>query len=135
MYETFEHTADVGLRVSAPSLDELFAAAARGLFSLLVSDPIVGNGETMSFEVSGDNLTFLLVDILSELLFTFESEEVVLGDFVFKVGDGRASATATARALDPKLHGPAREVKAITYHAAAVRHTEEGWDAELILDV
>ena len=38
MYEIFEHTADMGIRVRAESLDELFADAARGLFSVMVEN-------------------------------------------------------------------------------------------------
>ena len=38
MYELFEHTADLGLRVRAPDLDTLFAEAAAGLFSMIVED-------------------------------------------------------------------------------------------------
>ena len=38
MYEIFEHTADLGLRVRAESLEQLFVDAARGLFSMVVAD-------------------------------------------------------------------------------------------------
>ena len=38
MYETFEHTADLGLRVRAADLDSLFAEAAQCLFSAIVED-------------------------------------------------------------------------------------------------
>ena len=38
MYETFEHTADVGLRVRAVALNDLFAEAAQGLASLQIAD-------------------------------------------------------------------------------------------------
>ena len=38
MYEAFEHTADLGLRVAAENLETLFADAARGLFSVIVAN-------------------------------------------------------------------------------------------------
>ena len=38
MYEIFEHTADLGIRVRGGSLNELFADAARGLFSVMVAN-------------------------------------------------------------------------------------------------
>ena len=38
MYELFEHTADLGLRVIAPDLDTLFAEAGACLFSAVVED-------------------------------------------------------------------------------------------------
>ena len=34
--ETFEHTADVGLRVTGSDLDDLFRTAAEGLFDYIV---------------------------------------------------------------------------------------------------
>ena len=36
MYEVFEHTADLGLRVRADSLQSLFVEAARGMFAMIV---------------------------------------------------------------------------------------------------
>ena len=36
MFEVFEHTADLGLRVRAADLDTLFREAAEGFFSLVV---------------------------------------------------------------------------------------------------
>ena len=36
MWEIFEHTADLGLRIRADSRDQLFSEAAHGLFSLIV---------------------------------------------------------------------------------------------------
>ena len=38
MYEHFEHTADLGLRVRAPDLNALFADAAEGLTAAIVED-------------------------------------------------------------------------------------------------
>ena len=38
MHETFDHTADLGIRVRAADLDTLFAEAATALFSVLVED-------------------------------------------------------------------------------------------------
>lgn len=135
MYETFEHTADVGLRVRADDLDGLFADAARGLFAILVDDFYVLEGKTISVELVGDNLTFLLIDFLSELLYIFDSDGRVLRNFVVSVDDQGVSATATSQRLEPDFDGLQREVKAITYHGARVQQTEEGWEAELILDV
>ncbi len=43
MYEIFEHTADLGIRVCAGSLDELFADAARGLFAVMVANVDAGS--------------------------------------------------------------------------------------------
>ena len=38
MHETFEHTADLGLRIRAADLDMLFVEAAQALFETIVLD-------------------------------------------------------------------------------------------------
>ena len=38
MYETFDHTANVGLRARATDLKTLFAEAARAMFSVMAAD-------------------------------------------------------------------------------------------------
>src|SRR5262249_59424865 len=38
MFEMFEHTADLGLRIRAPDLDTLFVEAGQALFSAIVED-------------------------------------------------------------------------------------------------
>ena len=70
MYETFEHTADLGLRVRAADLDGLFAEAGRGLFSLIVANlDSVRPVEEVSLGVVGEELDYLFFDWLNELLF------------------------------------------------------------------
>jgi hypothetical protein len=44
MHEVFEHTADLGLRIAAPSLDLLLAEAGVGLFALAAGPVLDGVG-------------------------------------------------------------------------------------------
>src|ERR671937_22145 len=54
MYETFEHTADLGLRVRAPNLDTLFAEAAEALFAAIFEDlSAVEPRESLAVRVAG----------------------------------------------------------------------------------
>ena len=75
MFETFDHTADLGLRVVGGSLNELFAESAVGLTSLIVADggSVVVTQER-SLQIDSPDLEYLYFDWLSELLFLFESE-------------------------------------------------------------
>jgi SHS2 domain-containing protein len=136
MYETFAHTADLGLRVRAGDLDELFADAAAGLFSLVVNDvPSDLDATECRFEIEGSRLDLLLLDWLNELLYVFDSERMVLGSFEVEVGSAGLRATARAQPLDPDRHGLLREVKAITYHGLKVEQDGEQWLAEVIVDI
>ncbi len=71
MYEVFDHTADLGLRIRASDLNSLLADAARGLFSVLVANlDQVQSVQEKTYEVAGTEHDYLLFDWLSELLYT-----------------------------------------------------------------
>ena len=136
MYETFEHTADLGLRVRAADLDSLFADAGRGLFSLMVANlDAVRLVEEVSLGVVGDELDYLLFDWLNELLYIFETRRLVLVEFKVHVSDGGVQATARGEPFDPSRHHSEHEVKAITYHELSVGKGDGGWLAEVIVDI
>jgi SHS2 domain-containing protein len=136
MYETFEHTADLGLRVRAADLDTLFAEAACGLFSMLVDNLGDVRGEQeIDFQLDGSEKEYLLFDWLNELLYSFETEHWLFSEFDVHVADDGMTARARGEKLDPARHRMSHEVKAITYHLLAVAPTPDGWQAEVIVDI
>ena len=136
MFETFDHTADIGLRVEAASLEELFVDAARGLMSLLVEnvDDVRPTVEE-SISLVGSEVDYLLFDWLNELLFHFESRGLLYREFVVRIDDAGLTATMRGEPCDRSRHRMAHEVKAITYHGLSVDQTDSGWRTELILDI
>ena len=103
MYEIFEHTADLGIRVRAGSLDELFADAARGLFSVMVENPdAVRPCQEVTLSLRGENVEELLHDWLAELLYTFHAQRLVLAEFQVQVGPAGLTATGAGRTDRPE---------------------------------
>ena len=136
MYELFEHTADLGLRVTAPTLDALFADAAKCLFAAIVEHPEAVRPLTeRRFEIAGTDREYLLFDWLRALLVVCDTDKLVFADFAVAVTDGGLTATARGEPLDPDRHGLSHEVKAITYHELKVEPTADGWLAEVIVDI
>ena len=136
MFETFDHTADIGLRVRASSLEELFADAARGLTSLLLENPEeVRPTIEDSIALPSSEIDYLLFDWLNELLFRFESQGLLFAEFTIRIDDQGLQATMRGEHCDRTRHRMAHEVKAITYHGLSVEQTESGWQTELILDI
>lgn len=136
MYETFDHTADVGLRISAVTLEELFAEAGRGFLSLLVDNPdAVQPEQSFELEIPGDRYDDLLFDWLNELLYRFDSERLLPCEFAVRVAETGLKATVRGEPMDTSRHRMAYEVKAITYHRLRVEQTADGWEAEVILDI
>ncbi len=121
MFETFEHTADLGLRIRAADLDTLFAEAAQGLFSILVEDlATVRPTQAVAVRLQGEERDLLLFDWLKELLYHFDAEHLLFGKFEVKVRPDGLTATAWGEPLDRDRHALEHEVKAITYHGLRV---------------
>lgn len=138
MYEVFEHTADVGIRCRASSLEELFADAGRGLFSVIVANlEAVRPVEALRIELTGlsGRLDDLLFDWLAELLYQFDTRRQLFSRFEVRLDNNRLDATAWGEPMDRTRHEMDREVKAITYHGLKVQRQADGWLAEVIVDI
>jgi SHS2 domain-containing protein len=136
MYEIFEHTADLGLRVRAADLGTLFAEAGAALFSVVVED--LGSVEPATeeqFALDADRPDDLLHDWLSELLFVFHTRRMLLAEFDVAVDLPRLAATARGEPVAPDRHRLGEEIKAITYHRLRVEREGDGWLAEVIVDI
>jgi SHS2 domain-containing protein len=136
MFETFEHTADLGLRIRAPDLDTLFAEAAQALFATIVENlAVVEPRQKLEVQLAADEPDYLLFDWLTELLYRFDAEHLLLGRFEVRIGAAGLRGTAWGEPLDRERHILAHEVKAITYHGLKVEPTADGWLAEVIVDI
>ena len=135
-WETFEHDADVGLVVRGRDGPELFATAGLALFDLVCDLGAVHEHERFELSGTADGIEPLLVDWLNDLVFLFQGEGVVCRRFTFPFWTETAyRAEAHGEAADPERHGLRDLVKAATYHGLAVRRSEAGLEARVILDV
>jgi SHS2 domain-containing protein len=136
MYETFEHTADLGLRIRSASLNALFAEAAEALFAVIVDDlSTVVASQKVDIELAGTDREYLLFDWLKELLYRFDAEHQLFSRFEVGLSDTGLTGAAWGEPLDRDRHALAHEVKAITYHGLRVEKTADGWLAEVIVDI
>jgi len=136
MYETFEHTADLGLRIRTLDLNTLFAEAGKALFSAIVDDlNTVQPHQEIKIQLDSEDREYLLFDWLKELLYRFDAEHLLLCRFEVQVADNSLKATAWGEPLDWNRHELAHEVKAITYHGLRIEQIRSEWLAEVIVDI
>lgn len=137
--ETFDHTADVGLRITGADLDDLFRTAAGGLFDYVVvnRDRVQAvNREPVSLKA--DSTAELLVAWLNELIFRTETRHTLYTAFDVHVSnDGlELHGEVGGEPIDRDRHVLDHEVKAVTRHGLELRQAADGqWTAELILDI
>jgi SHS2 domain-containing protein len=136
--ETFEHTADLGLRVIATDLPDLFRTAAEGLFDVIVAnraDVRVVTTDRISLSAEDSEDLFFLW--LNELIFRSETQHRLYTQFDVAVDNTgfQLEATIGGEPIDPARHVLDHEVKAATRHRLSLRSQPGGWIAEVILDI
>jgi SHS2 domain-containing protein len=135
-FEAFDHTADVGIVMHAPTLPDLFETAADGMFSFIVDGATVEDRTWLERVIEADDVEGLLVAWLSDLLTVFAAEAFVPKTFVVdEVTDHRVRATVHGEPVDPARHRFRLDVKAVTYHQLEIAQEKDGWRARVIFDV
>jgi len=136
VFEIRDHTADLGIRVTADTLAGLLADAARGLTAVIAGDagqirPLAAD----AFTVPGADPAWLLHDWIAEVLAAFELRRMLYREFDVDVDGTGLRAVARGERFDPARHVLAHEVKAVTQHELEARRTPAGWEGFFIVDV
>lgn len=130
VYRWVEHTAEVELRIDAPTQEGLFADALDAFEELVGGEPA---GEPARHEVFvlSEDPAVRLVEWIEELVFLAETEDFVperLHSLELGAGELRAE-------VEGRRGRPAHLVKAVTYHGLSVGQDADGWHARIVLDV
>ena len=135
-YEFIDHTADIGLCAYGKDLRQLFTNAARGMFAILADLRDVRAKQMRKIEVKAPNIEELFLSWLSELLYQYNSNELIFKEFLIDKLDGHSVlAEARGEKLDLKRHYLKTEIKAVTYHRLRVEKVKDKWQGEVIFDV
>lgn len=137
MYQVIDHTADIGIRVEAGSLPDLFVEAAEATFDLLVfSKRAYIPAVEVPIELSAPALDQLFVRWLQEVLFIFEARRLVLTRFwIDDISETHLAGAARGQKFDADRHSQKLDIKAVTYHKLKVREEGGIWRAEVIFDI
>lgn len=135
-YELFEHTADLGIKVRAKDLRELFKNAGLALFDIITKGQKKQDSSPQAINITqqADNLEELFINWLNELISLSSTKELIFADFRIDKLD-KNSLSAIAFGSDMKNYKVNVEVKAATYHELKIEETPSGWQARVILDV
>ena len=136
-WEEIEHTADVGIELTAPDLSSAFERAAAAMFDMISDLDRVGSGWRREIRVTGreGDLQNLFIRWLAELLFLHESERVLLSSFgVRSIGRDALEAEVAGERIDRERHALKVEIKAPTYHDLTIEDTSAGWRVRVIFD-
>jgi SHS2 domain-containing protein len=134
-FEVLEHTADVGIRAYGADITEAFANAARGLFSLITELDDIREVEEREIELTADDQESLLVNWLNELIYLFDTENIVFKRFdITQLDDNQLKAKCYGERADISRHKIKTGVKGTTYHMLAIERND-GYKVEVLFDI
>ncbi|MFH0986673.1 MAG: archease [Candidatus Micrarchaeota archaeon] len=119
-------TADMAFAAYGRTKNELFENAARGLFAVMFEKIKVSPKEKRVIEIENKDEIMLLHNFLAELLYSFDTEHIIMSDIKVKISGNRLRAEMKGEKYDPKKHRFIIDVKAITYHKMAIEKMKDG---------
>ncbi len=135
-FEPIDHTADVGYRLFASTLPELFEIASKALFDAITELDSVQKRLSRTVRVEADDVEALLVAWLAELNYHCATDFELFNAFEIRSFSSRhIEAVAYGEKIEAERHEIKTEIKAVTYHGLYVREVEHGWEAQIIFDV
>jgi len=137
-FEFFEHTADIGVRVYAQNIEELFENSAKALFSLITENKELLPNLEREITLEAENLEELLVNWLNELISVFFTYKFLPRSYNIKIREKdpcSLEAFLKGSDYDPYINEVKTEVKAATYHNLKIEKDSSGFRTEIIFDV
>jgi len=131
-----DHTADMGITMTAPTLGGLFENAAQSLMQIMIKKRPAAKTSILKLSVSGEDLSDLMVRWLGEILYLLQGEsKVVMGIDIDSITETRLEATLLVAPFNPEQHEVVTEIKAVTYHQIDVGRRGYGWEATVVFDL
>jgi SHS2 domain-containing protein len=134
-FEIVDHTADVGIIAYGADISQAFANAARALFSLITELDDVAEFLHRDIELTAPDEESLLVKWLNELIYLFDTENIVFKRFdVTKLNNSQLKARSYGEKIDSSKHRLKTGVKAATYHMLKV-DKGDGCRVQVLFDI
>ncbi|MBI4411158.1 MAG: archease [Deltaproteobacteria bacterium] len=135
-YQLIDHTADIGIEVTAHTKGELFTKAACAFCDLICNLKTVRPVVERKIAVIRDNPAHLLQALLNELLYLFETKHELYPEVVrLNFKDNGLTAVVRGEKIDPARHEIKTGIKAVTFHQLEVKEEGGVWKARVIFDV
>jgi SHS2 domain-containing protein len=135
-YRLIKHTGDLGMEVRGNDLEDLFSQAARAFFDIILDVKKIAPVLERKISVRAPDREALLVAWLGELLYLFETRQLVFSKFLVNgLTEQSLSVQAWGERFSPDKHKVKEILKAVTYHQLRIWEDNGGWRARIIFDL
>jgi len=134
-FEIVNHTADVGIIAYGADIKQAFANAARALFSLITELEDIQEVLHRDIKVTATDEESLLVEWLNELIYLFDTENVIFKRFdIIELNNTQLKARSYGEKVDRARHKLKTGVKAATYHMLKI-NKDDGGKVQVLFDI
>jgi len=135
-FDVLDHTADIGIIARGTDIKQLFSNATLALFSLITELGSIEEKLNLTLQVESEDREGLLVEWLNELIYVFDARHVLVRRCdIENLTDTHIKATCHGENFDPTKHRLKRGIKAATYHMLKLEKNNDGYMAQVILDI
>ncbi|MEN3338786.1 MAG: protein archease [Acidobacteriota bacterium] len=135
----FDHTGDVAVSLEAETAAGLFREAARALTEILTDFAQVRAAVPHPVQLTAASLDELMIEWLSELLYRFEVQKVLVAEAEVELAESAEGWTLEAvvhgDSFDPLRHHIKVLVKGITYHRLNIVRDARAWKTDVVFDI
>ena len=134
-YETFEHTADIGIRGIGKTLEQAFEEGAKAMFSVMYDINSVKPAKELKVKLKAKDREALFVEWLNRLLAEKEISGLIFSKFKVEFQGDKLIGSAWGEKFNAKKHKAETEVKAATYSQLKITEEKGKYIAQCIVDV
>jgi SHS2 domain-containing protein len=136
--------ADMAFSATGATLEELFTSSVDALVNAMVVDlDSVTPREKRELGLTAETVDDLLFELLQEVITIKDNDGLLLRVDSIHVTEGSGGALPVASLsavlkgdrIDPKRHELTADVKAVTLYRGRIEAVQDGWEAEVALDV
>lgn len=135
-FETFEHTADVGVIGRGRTKAEAFENTAYGMITVIADPQRYAPTDKVEVTAEGIDDIGLLERFLSRMLILIDGDSLLPLDFhITEMENERLRCEVEVRPIGEDIEWTGPTLKAVTYHQMAVEQTDQEWQTRVILDI
>jgi len=135
-YRIIDHTADTGFEVQGKTREQVFENAARAFFHIMWRIGHHKENKPETITVKGNDLQELLVNFLEEFLYLYDAKGLICSQLkIYSITDTEIRVKVWLQQFDVKQDQELLAVKAVKYHQLYIGEKEQGWSAQIFLDI
>ncbi len=133
-------TVDIAFHAWGDDLEAVFQSAGDAVINTMIDNlDAIALTETRIFELEEDELDLLLFNFIQELIYYKDSELLLLRAQHIRIDEKESAyqlkAITKGEQFDCDRHHQRVDVKAVTLHQFQLTKTDNGWNAQVILNI